>query len=207
MLIIAAIVTFVYRRRLKDQNSALYAVNASLESPKTCEMIANPMWSHHEQPRVTTPTPTKPTSPQIASENYACPVDTYETLDTNVGYQAEGNYSELQEHALYTDSISGLDDGCAEYETPSTDVMRLRGPTQPATYYSIPNGGARVYSNPLDTPNLDSEEYVAHGNQDGPNYSQVESSHARADTDAVHQVPTISLTSINDGYDIVISSS
>ena len=95
----------------------------------------------------------------------------------------------------------GLDDGCAEYETPSTDVMRLRGSTQPATYYSIPNSGATVYSIPFDTPNVDSEGYVAHDSQDGPNYVQVESRHAHADTDAVYQVPTISLTSTNDGYD------
>jgi hypothetical protein len=85
--------------------------------------------------------------------------------------------------------------------------MRLRGSTQPATYYSIPNGGTTVYSIPLDTPNLDSEGYVAHVSQDGPNYVQVESRHARADSDAVYQVPAISLTSTNDGYDTTTSSS
>ena len=146
-------------------------------------------------------------SPQIASENHACPVDTYETVDTHVGYQLFNSQAQYEQTSPNDGHPMGLDDGCAEHETPSTDVMRLRGSTQPATYYSIPNGGETVYSIPLDTPNLDSEGYVAHTSQDEPNYVQVESSHARADTDAVYQVPTISLTSTNDGYDTMPSSS
>lgn len=74
MLIIAAIVIFGYRRRLHT----LKAANASLESPKTCETIANPTWSHPEHPGVTvTPTPTQPTSDEIltsASYNTQPPI-------------------------------------------------------------------------------------------------------------------------------------